>query len=370
MTTILVIEDEAPIREEVVDILSFEGFDVIEAANGAAGLALARQQHPDLILSDIMMPEMDGFDVLRQLQNDRPLASVPFIFITAKTAKADLRQGMLLGADDYLTKPFTRDELLGAVQSRLTKHAVIQEEVEQSLDNLRQAVISHLPHELRTPLISILGYGGLLQEAADSFSSEEITAMGNSIVDSGQRLQRLIENYLMFANLQVIATDSTKRIALGKAINKTPGDTIKLVAKQVATNHERVANLTLDTINIPVAMADEFLHKLIYELVDNAFKFSEPGTPVSITTRLDDHALIIAVSGTGRGIQPEQIAAIDACIQFERGYYEQQGLGLGLVIAQKIAELHGGRLDINSIPGQVTTVSVTLCQAAQPQPEI
>lgn len=123
MTKVLVIEDEKSVRENILDLLEAEDFDTISAANGRIGLELAVSELPDLILCDLMMPEIDGYGVLRTLREKRVTAIIPFIFLTARAARTDFRQGMELGADDYLTKPFTRDELLNAIASRLVKQA-------------------------------------------------------------------------------------------------------------------------------------------------------------------------------------------------------------------------------------------------------
>jgi eukaryotic-like serine/threonine-protein kinase len=122
MTRILVIEDEAALRQNIVETLQYEGFVIIEAENGLVGVQLALQYIPDLIVCDVMMPELDGYDVLRKLQSDAKTAIIPFIFLTALADRQYVRYGMTLGADDYLTKPFTPDELLDTVQTRLAKH--------------------------------------------------------------------------------------------------------------------------------------------------------------------------------------------------------------------------------------------------------
>lgn len=126
MTKILVIEDEKLVRENILDLLATEDFDTVAAANGKIGLNLASAESPDLILCDVMMPEIDGYGVLSTLRQDPITASIPFIFLTAKSAKFDFRQGMDMGADDYLTKPFTRAELLSAIVNRLEKQAILK----------------------------------------------------------------------------------------------------------------------------------------------------------------------------------------------------------------------------------------------------
>ena len=121
MNKILLIEDETPVRENILELLEAEGFETISAANGKAGIDLALSQAPDLILCDLMMPKIDGYGVLQKLRQEAQTNTIPFIFLTAKSTRTDFRQGMDLGADDYLTKPFTRAELLGAINSRLDK---------------------------------------------------------------------------------------------------------------------------------------------------------------------------------------------------------------------------------------------------------
>lgn len=136
MTKILVIEDEQSVRENLLDMLAAEGFDTIGAENGHVGITYVQEYKPDLIICDVMMPQVDGYGVLSLLRRDPATAVIPFIFLTAKADKVDVRQGMELGADDYLTKPFTRDELLGAIAARLKKQADTARQTEQLLADL------------------------------------------------------------------------------------------------------------------------------------------------------------------------------------------------------------------------------------------
>jgi EAL domain-containing protein (putative c-di-GMP-specific phosphodiesterase class I)/ActR/RegA family two-component response regulator len=133
MTKILVIEDEQTVRENILDLLEAEDFDTVGAADGKLGVKLAHSEAPDLILCDLMMPELDGFGVLTALRQEPITATIPFIFITAKATKTDFRQGMDLGADDYITKPFTRAELLSAIDTRLQKQAILKQQFSTSI---------------------------------------------------------------------------------------------------------------------------------------------------------------------------------------------------------------------------------------------
>jgi anti-anti-sigma factor len=136
MTTILAIEDETKIRENIQEILELEGFDVLTAANGRIGVQLAQAHYPDLIICDVMMPELDGYNVLVTLRQDPNTLKIPFIFLSAKASTADFRKGMSLGADDYLTKPFTPSELREAISIRLQKQTTMMTRYSQELERV------------------------------------------------------------------------------------------------------------------------------------------------------------------------------------------------------------------------------------------
>src|SRR5260221_361335 len=156
MTKIVVIEDEEFLLQEIVDTLNFEGFEVAGAENGLQGYKLVRETMPDLVICDVMMPVLDGYGVLLKLRSEPETSLIPFIFLTAKASREDMRHGMDFGADDYVTKPFTREILLSEIRTRLEKYAASRREYDKGLDSLRNSIILTLPHELRTPLTSII----------------------------------------------------------------------------------------------------------------------------------------------------------------------------------------------------------------------
>lgn len=138
MKKILVIEDEVQIRGNISEILELTGFEVITADDGQIGLQLAKIESPDLIICDVMMPQLDGFEVVDALRHDARTATIPVIFLTAKVERVDQRRGMNLGADDYLTKPFEPDELLSAIASRLQRQEVVTEQVTKERQRTRK----------------------------------------------------------------------------------------------------------------------------------------------------------------------------------------------------------------------------------------
>ena len=136
MKTILLIEDDADVRENTAEILELANYRVLKAENGRRGVEMARKEQPDLVLCDIMMPELDGYGVLHLLGRDPATAEVPFIFLTAKAERSEVRKGMELGADDYLTKPFDESELLNAIEGRLKRSDLFRKGFDHSLEGL------------------------------------------------------------------------------------------------------------------------------------------------------------------------------------------------------------------------------------------
>jgi two-component system sensor histidine kinase/response regulator len=358
MPKILVIEDEEALRINLQSLLEAEDFHSIGAPDGRRGVELAREHLPDVILCDVMMPELDGYGVLAELRQDPITATIPFIFLTAKADKPALRQGMELGADDYLTKPFTVDEVLKAVTTRLEKQASVDKKFRKKLEDLRSSITLSLPHELRTPLTGILNGSSLLEEMFDELDRDDMLRMIDVVHHSAQRLQRLILNYLLYAELEVAAVSHETSRAPGTSTNLKA--LVIKVAAPLAKQAQREADLSFDLVEAAVLISEEHLQKIVEELLDNAFKFSQAGTAVRITGRQTDQRYALDFVDHGRGMTAKQIADIGAYMQFERKLHEQQGSGLGLTIARRLVELYGGKLSIESTPGQQTTVSVTL----------
>lgn len=360
MAKILVIEDEESIRENILDLLEAENFEGIGAINGKVGIKLANEQIPDLILCDMMMPEVDGHGVLKALRSEPLTATIPFIFLTAKADKSDIRTGMEQGADDYITKPCTPQELLKAIAIRLEKQKTISRQSQKTLDELRTNISMSLPHELRTPLNAIMGFSELILSEYQVLKESDILEMIGQIQTSGHRLYRLIQNFLLYAELEIAATNPE----LLKEMRNSEFSCVKSLltqkARQQAKHANRTDDLQLNLHDSSVAIDSVRLAKIVEELLDNAFKFSLEGTPVVLSTLVENQTFILSVKDQGRGMTADQIAQLEAYRQFDRKIYQQAGLGLGLAIVQRLAELHGGKFKIESLPQQETIVCVSL----------
>jgi two-component system, sensor histidine kinase and response regulator len=359
MKKILVIDDEEWLRDMVRMALSQKNYEVLEAENGAAGIEIARRALPDLILCDVNMEKVDGYLTLASLRNEPSTSAIPFILMTGLADHAGMRHGMELGADDYLPKPFTLEALYAAVEVRLSKTQKLREEAERKLADLRDNISLMLPHELRTPLNGILAYGEILAADAATLPPEEISEMGQVIHNSGRRLERLVENFLIYTQVEIAFADPNKVAAARNHRTESPVPVVEHSARVQAAVFHREADLALELTPVAVPMAEDYLAKVVAELVQNACKFSEPGTPVTVVLSDTPSILSLSITDQGRGFSTEHISRIGAYMQFDRKLHEQQGLGLGLVICKRLAELHGGSLGISSERG-ATTVTLRL----------
>ncbi|HTG43363.1 MAG TPA: response regulator [Verrucomicrobiae bacterium] len=359
MKRILVIEDDAAVRGLIVETLQIRGWQPLQAADGQQGLDLAVSELPDLVLCDIQMPKLDGYEVLRGIRENTITSTLPFLFLTGLGDKPKMRQAMELGADDYIVKPFTVQELLGAVDARFQKQAALEENADRKLHDLRESLSFALPHELVTPLNAILGFAGLLLESKN-LNREDIHEYASHIKTSGERLRVLIEKFLVYGQIELAAADPEQRNSLAGRPASPTNEAVAVTAQRVSEQFNRRSDLIMEICNCNHRISASHLERGVWELLENALKFSAPGSPVLVATSCSAGKFEICVKDRGRGFAPGQIKRIGANRQFDRKTVEQQGSGLGLAICRRLAELYGGSLEIQSPPGGETSVAIHL----------
>ncbi len=303
MITILVIDDDRIIRRSLSDALRIVGgYNVEVAQDGFEGLEMARSKLPDLIICDVEMPRLDGYGVVEELQKDARLAQIPFIFLTGRGDRGSMRQGMALGADDYIPKPFKVPELLEAVKSRFAKRERIEEHYARKMDSLRDNILSAVPHELRTPLTLIIGYADAMAKQANTLSQKQIKMLAETIVNSGRRLHRLVENYILYAQIELILTAPERVEKMRLYREAKPDEVVSAVVKSQMKKYGRFANLDLCAPDTLLPIPTNNLEKIVFELIDNAFKFSPSGTAVSVSTNLNSATFTLTIHDLGRGM--------------------------------------------------------------------
>jgi len=361
-TKILVIEDEVNIRENIQELLEAKGYTVRVSANGKQGVLDAIDFRPHLVVCDVMMPKMDGYKVLEYIRKTSIIQNTPFIFLTARVDKNDVRQGMDLGADDYLTKPFTYKELVKAIETRLKRHEKIINEYSKVKHELDTTVFATYYHEFNTPLHGILGGLNLMLNARSSFSEQQMHELLYSILKSGLRLNHSLANLMLFEELKraevypELLSMFTNGIARHNWVQKVKTE-LQTMAKEI---YNRAGDLVIELQVNEVRVNPEYLQRVILELVDNALKFSKRGNKVSVTGIVAGEEYKIEVKDIGRGFELNSLDDINAFKQFNRKKFEQQGLGIGLYLVKRLVELNQGTLQIMSSQETGTQVCVNL----------
>jgi signal transduction histidine kinase len=365
--TILVVDD----TEDNLDLLEFalkrKPVRMLRAASGQECLVVAEQKLPDIILLDIQMPEMDGFETLKRLRANPTTSKIPVVFLTAQRKDADsIATGLALGAEQYLTKPIDTDELL--VRTRM----LIQlKRAEAELERTKADFMAMLVHDLRSPLIGIKSVVELLQDSGKgSPLNDDHFELLNSAHSSAKKLLELISDFLDLSKYEA-GTMTFDRV-------QTPITRfIDPIMRQMEIQF-RQRNVTL-VRNIPEGLPDVFADALkteqvVMNLLSNALKFTKSGGRIEVTadqtvaevTTADGPKerkfIRVSVIDNGVGIAADELPTL-----FER--YKQassakiikaKGTGLGLVICRRIVEAQGGRVKAESDPGVRTTFSFTL----------
>ena len=349
--TILVVDDEPAIRLGLASAIRRRGYAVVTAENGNEGIQRAKEKMPDLIISDVMMPVTNGFEMRRLLSADPQLASIPFIFLTARSATEDRIAGIRNGADDYIIKPFTGEEVLVRIEAILRRVRAEQErgreqmkaQAESEMEKLRREILQNFRHELRTPLGNVIMSLELAVNNKFENPQEQMEFIRIAHSSVG-RMESLVSDIILLADMD--QNDLNKmRQAIDPAHHLvTPVE--KRLQRYQAKGLQFVKDLQLQgTIMAP---RREFA-QAISNLADNAFKFSPPGGKVelSVWSSANGGAIII-FQDEGKGIPLELRDKV-----FERFYQvsqgddrEHEGLGVGLTIARAVFTSLGGDIKI------------------------
>ncbi len=366
MPKLLVIDDEESMRLLLTRALERAGYEVVQTASGLAGVDLALEEKPDLILCDVGLIDTTGYDVLRQLRGRPETQNIPFVLMTGVADLDGMREGMRLGADDYVPKPFDIPELLALITARLRKAEELRREAEDKARLLRSHISMMLPHELLTPLSGIIGLADILRDDAERVVPTEVAEIGRDIQSAGERLHRLVRNFLIYSQLELLSVEQDHEVWLRQVVPCQAQKVLAEIAERVAERHNRREDLRLTPAAAELAVSDQNFSKLAEELIDNAFKFSPAGNRVELHCRVTGDKFWLSVTDEGPGIPAEVVTSVRAPDQFERIFVEKHTSGLGLAIAVKLTELHRGRVVIQTQPGTGTSILVELPLAAAP----
>lgn len=351
---ILILEDDINIMNNIVELLEAEQYEVYAVSNGKEGLEHIKKHHPDLILCDIMMPHINGIDFFKHIRKDYDTKLIPFIFLTAKTDLTSIREGLSLGADDYITKPFLAEDLLNAIKIRLTR----QDEFNHQFESLVKNINMYIPHELRTPLVAIIGFSRLVLTDLDNLEKNEIKEMTERILWSAQRLHNRIEKFIYYSDLNLSQNELSKNHIIDYS-NIDNGLFYKMISEHYFIC-DRLASIKASFEPAAVKISEYHLERLLKEIVENAVKFSDSDSEISAEGKISDKYYLITIKDCGIGMNEEEMKKIGLFQQFSREVFSQDGNGLGLVVSKKIIQMNDGDISFESKKDGYTIVRVKL----------
>jgi signal transduction histidine kinase len=365
---ILLVEDDEMVRTVAAETLLFAGYDVIPSVNGQEALDILKRRKVDLILSDVRMPVCDGIKLLSLVKKEPLYREIPFIFVSAKVETSDLRKGMSLGADDYVTKPYNAEDLLLTIRARLDRAELWEMKAKHYYEFLTRV----LPHELRTPLTGIMGFAELMSQTGgmnETLTSTELVEYGDIIQRSGNRLLKIANDFTLWSWLEACA--------LGTADSSEPLNRVRITKQLMASGITRLSELYgrqgmlyLELEESEVLVPREGLVSVLEHLIENALKFSPSGTNVNVRGSVNGEIYEFTISDQGPGISEKNALSVGVMRQFEREQNEQQGMGMGLVIAYSFANLSGGKLTLESNPTEVGLVTRLCLRRPQVAPVV
>ena len=382
--TLLVVDDTPENLGVLFDYLDLMGFTVLLVQNGENALKQAEENLPDLVLLDIMMPVLDGFEICQRLKANDKTKDIPVIFMTALTDTTDKVRGFQVGGVDYITKPFQHEEVVARIQTHLTlrklqqelqkKNTILEQYVEmlaektvqldeknsqlQEANASKDRFFSIISHDLRAPFVGLLGLTQLITDEFDTYEREQLKSIMLKLRKSSESMYALLENLLTWSRIQRGLIEH----------QPLPLDLQDLVKKNFYLLHSNAGQkqITLShTIpdQIRVYADEKMVDTVLRNLLSNALKFTYCGGNVHVSVMEEsDDMLSIAVTDTGIGMNEENLAKlfrIDA--KFTRtGTADEHGTGLGLILCKEFVERNGGRIEVESEVEKGTTFRFTL----------
>lgn len=359
---ILLVDDTEANLRVLGALLRAEGWSVAAATRGNQALELISRRLPDLVLLDVMMPEMDGFEVCRRLRAAPATQDLPVLFITALTDEESIVQGFAVGGQDYIAKPFRQAELIARVRTHLALRETTRRAERQAADLAqlnadKDRFYSIIAHDLRSPLAGMLSLSEAMATSLPEFTPAEAAESMTEMAKAARNLYQLLENLLEWSQLQTGRMECRPESV----------DVDRLLAELAELFHpsalQKGVKVQLQA-QACVAWGDRrMLHAIFRNLLSNALKFTPPGGAVVLSCHVKGGLATVEVRDTGKGITPLQIESLytrGAKPTSQEGTAGERGTGLGLVLCRELLERVGGAITARSEVGKSSTFTVTL----------
>lgn len=360
--TILIVDDEATQRLTARAYLEAAGFEVFEVACGEDCLSCARAERPDLIMLDVLMPGIDGFEVCRLVRSDPDLMHTPILMVTALEDEDSIQRAFAAGATDFLVKPMAWSLLAYRVKFTLRLSFVEQNTREalrlaEAASQAKSAFLANMSHELRTPLNAIIGFSDFMRSGRlTPLSSVEYA---KHIYESGTHLLQIVTDILDLSRVEAGMAELREEIFEIAPLVRAA----TLLVSERAASQKIELHVSFGEALPPIQADPVRLKQILINMLSNAVKFTPPHGEIRVCVeRNAEGGMSISVRDTGIGIAPEQIPRIQQpFVQLEDVLTKRyEGTGLGVPLALAMTKLHGGSLDFESRPGVGTTVTLTL----------
>ncbi len=356
---ILIVDDVPANLVLLGHILKNAGYKVRPVPNGAMALKVAENEKPDLIFLDVMMPEMDGFEVCRKLKENEKLNDVPVIFISALNETSDVVKALEAGGSDYITKPFQEEEVKARAALHIKLYLQTKELIKVNAE--RNRFFSIIAHDLKSPFSVVLGMTQALEEVLPQLSAEEIKSFAKNIHSSATSLFRLLDNLLQWSRVQqgLIPFEPVKEL-----LKSLIYESLDAVKEQAERKGIKIVTSVTDEVNV---IADKnMLLTILRNLLSNAVKFTPKGGTITLTAKSNHKQFTeISVSDTGIGMPAtmvENLFRLDVKSNRD-GTDGEPSTGLGLVLCKDFVEKNGGKMWVESKEGEGSVFSFTVPSA-------
>lgn len=359
---ILVVDDTPANLQVLSGMLKEKGYKARTVLNGKLALQAVLNDPPDLILLDINMPDMNGFEVCQRLKADPETAQIPIIFISALNEISDIVKGFGVGAVDYIAKPINEAEVLARVKTHLDLR-LMQKAQKRLYDQLQEAsatkdkFFSIIAHDLRNPFNSLIGFIELILNNIDQYSQETMKKYLNLVLSSSKNLYSLLSNLLSWSQLhRGMIKCNSEYFAVSNMIDEC----LNIYHSQAGQKGISLINNVPDDL---IVYADSNMVKTIHRnLFSNALKYTAAGGTITASAVSSDPFVEISIADTGIGMSPkvlDRLFKIDST-NSTKGLDGETGTGLGLILCKEMVEINGGKIKVESEVGIGTTFSFTL----------
>lgn len=373
--TVLAVDDQPQNLKVLASVLS-EDYNLSFANSGINALKNIENLMPDLILLDIMMPDINGFDVCRQLKSNEKTKDIPVVFLTAKTDIEDIMKGFDFGAVDYITKPFNHKEIKVRVKTHIQLYLaqrkiqamnesllLSEKELKKNADRLdkankeRDKFFSVLAHDLRNPFQIIIGFAGMLKGEVGNKNDESANYYAEQIYDVSKNTYNLLQNLLQWANLK-----QGKGCFAPKKLNLSQLTQTCVALLEPAARQKEITLVQEADHDLEILADTQMLESVLRNLAGNAIKFTPKNGTVSISAHKQQDKVVLSVSDTGVGMSEDKIKTLFMIdkTSSEPGTDGEVGTGLGLLLCKEFVDLHKGEIMVKSKPGEGTRFTVLL----------